>query len=110
MFDKSVWNELGNWVKKIFCFLNQDLFCSLLLRLRERCEKAAISSCTFDNVLQLQGYLLRAVHLVKFKLVLIFKEKYFCVLSNLTKLILMLILFLMPQKRRTRKGIIFFCL
>ena len=23
-FDKSVWNVIGNWMKKISCFLNQD--------------------------------------------------------------------------------------
>ena len=92
----------------ISCFLNQDvLFLSCLLR--ERRYKPAISSCTFNNVSQLQRYLLRAVHLGIFKLAL-FKENYFCVLSNLMKRFLILILFLMSQKMGTRKGTILFCL
>ena len=88
----------------ISCFLNQDvLFLSCLLR--ERRYKPAISSCTFNNVSQF----LRAVHLGIFKLAL-FKENYFCILSNLMKRFLMLTLCLMSQKMGTRKGTILFCL
>lgn len=88
----------------ISCFLNQDvLFLSCLLR--ERRYKPAISSCTFNNVSQF----LCAVHLGIFKLAL-FKENYFCILSNLMKRFLILTLFLMSQKMGTRKGTILFCL